>query len=95
MELTSWNSDAIYYRLWKFLTAGPRREKGKNITSHPETNRWLVLKANAEIIYYKYQNNKFIVFELKPVKYENSENNNLGRVWVVFYNVISWKDTGF
>lgn len=70
MELTSWDSDAIYYWLWKFLTAGPRREKGKNSTSHPETNRWLVLKANAEIMCYKYQS-KFIIFELKPVKYEN------------------------
>lgn len=44
------------------------------------TGRWLVLKANAEIMCYKYQNNKVIIFELKPVKYENSEKNNLGRV---------------
>lgn len=60
MELTSQNSDTIYYRLWKFLTAGPRREK-KIIRPILKPMGLLILKANTEMMCYKFQN-KFTVY---------------------------------
>lgn len=74
MELTSQNSNTIYYRLWKFLTARPRREK-KIIHPILKPMGLLVLKANTEMMCYKFQN-KFIVYELKPFKTENWKNNS-------------------